>query len=295
MTDATSPLVQFSDALAALAQGARGFVAQVAPSAGRPVSGVLWNANTVVVSEQALCDAPEYDVTVGDRTAKAAVAGRDDGTNIAILKLKGDLPHALPQAARAKLGGLVVVLGASALGTTSRLALVRALGGEWQSLAGGSIDERIVLDARLGSEEGGPVLAADGGFLGISTHGARRQSLVIPAATIARAVDGLLEKGRVERGWLGIAVRPVILPEALRAEPGQRIGLMVMDVSTDGPGAKAGILPGDVLITIDSKPATRLRDITRQLGPSSIGKSLPLSLARAGTTVAATAVIEARR
>jgi S1-C subfamily serine protease len=69
-------------------------------------------------------------------------------------------------------------------------------------------------------------------------------------------------------------LRPVALPEPLRPENGQRIGLMVMEVTSDSPGAKAGIVAGDILLSFGGVPITRFGSISRQLGASSIGKSI---------------------
>jgi len=289
-------LVQLSDALSGLAAGARAFLAEIRNPDGHRLSGVLWKANAVVVSEQALPDSPEYEVKVADSVVKAHLAGRDEGTNVAILRLERDIATILPPQAVPRLGALALILGTGANGTTARLALIRSVGGPWESLAGGTIDHRITLDAPVGdSEEGGPVLAADGAILGISTRGAGRQSLIIPASTIERAVNVLLEKGSVERGWLGLALRPVALPETLRPNSSQRVGLMVMDVGTDSPAAKAGILAGDILLSAGGAAATRLGRIARQLGPNSIGKKIEITLARAGAIVASEAMITARK
>jgi S1-C subfamily serine protease len=292
----TSPILsQFSDALSALASGARAFTAGVRTESGHRLSGVLWTPNAVVVSEQILPDSAEFDVRVADGSAKAKLAGRDQGTNVAVLRLESELPAALPGFAEAKTGALALVLGAAIEAVSARLAIVRSVSGAWESVAGGTIDRRIVLDTAIRSEEGGPVLAADGNILGISTRGARRQPLVIPASTVDKAVGVLLEKGTVDRGWLGVALRPVALPESLRPDAGQRIGLMVMEVAGDCPAQKAEIVAGDIILSAGGAAVSRFGGLTRQLGPGSIGKTIELRLARAGAIVSANVTIEAKR
>jgi S1-C subfamily serine protease len=108
-------------------------------------------------------------------------------------------------------------------------------------------------------------------------------------------VGVLLEKGSIERGWLGVALRPVALPESLRPDGSQRVGLMVMDVGADSPAAKAGILVGDVLLSAGGIPATRFGKISRQLGPNSIDTKIEITLARAGAIVTSEATITARK
>ena len=292
---ANSPLTQFSNALCELVAGARGFLASARSKDGTQLSGVLWTPNVVVVSEQALPDASDFDVSVGDAASRARLAGRDEGTNVAVLKLDSELPGTLPSHAVPAVGALALALGVGANGPAARLAVVRSVGPAWQSLAGGTIDHRILLDTYLGTtEEGGPVLGADGAIFGIATRGAARQSLVIPASTIERVVPILLKSGAVERGWLGVSLHPVALPETLRTDQSQRVGLMVMDVVANGPAAKAGVLAGDILLAVGGAQATRPGRVARQLGAGSIGRKLELTLARAGAIVTSEAVIEAR-
>ena len=78
---------------------------------------------------------------------------------------------------------------------TGRLGMVHATGPEWHSQAGGRIETLLRLDARLGADEGGPVLTLGGRLIGMSTSGPRRRALVIPAATIERVLDPLLDRG----------------------------------------------------------------------------------------------------
>src|SRR5258707_639456 len=168
-------------------------------------------------------------------------------------------------------------------------------GGAGLSLAGGRIDRRISLDFSISrGEEGGPVLDAAGHLLGMSTGGPGGRALVIPAATIERVLDPLLATGRIDRGWLGLALHPVTLPEATKIEGGQQRGLMVMQVAQDGPAAKAGVLAGDILVAVDGAPASRPMEIARQFGPESIGKQVELRVVRSGAPRTLAATITAR-
>jgi len=289
-------LSRLSDDVSALAAGARSFVAEVRSKEGHHLTGVLWRPDAVVVSEQGLPDFPAFEVEIGGETADAQLAGRDPGTNVAVLKLSRSFVAALPAFSVPKAGVLAVTAEIGRYGLSVRLAVVRSVGEPWQSMAGGTIDHRIVLDTRLRPlEEGGPVLAADGRLIGVSASGIRRETLVIPAATVERAVVALLEKGGVERGWLGISLHPVALPEPLRPETGQHVGLMVMDVIKDGPAAKSGVLVGDILLSVDGAPAMRPRHVARRLGPDSVGKQVAMTLVRAGAAVRCEAVVEGRK
>jgi S1-C subfamily serine protease len=298
MADQTrDALTQLSDALAARAAAAAGFVASIHAPKARPRSGILWRPDVVVASEQVF---PKFEtaeiVLANGRHLAATLAGRDRGTNIVALRLEAPVEFIRPPAGEPQLGGLALAFGADPYGApTVRLALVRSLGPAWHSLAGGHIDRRLTLDLRIGhSEEGGPVLDAAGHLLGMSTGGPGGRALVIPTATIERVLDPLLAAGRIERGWLGLALHPVVLPEAMQTQGDQQRGLMVMQVAPDGPCAKAGVLIGDILVAVDVMPASRPREIARRFGPDSIGKQVELRIVRSGAPQTVTATITAR-
>ena len=196
----------------------------------------------------------------------------------------------------AQAGALALALGADGTGGVSaRLGLVNHAGAQWHSLAGGLIDRRIALDLRLArAEEGGPVFSAAGLFLGMSTLGARARVLVIPAATLERIVPVLLKDGRVARGWLGVALHPVAVPDALRETAGQPSGMMVMSLAEGGPAAKAGIVPGDIVLSVNGTQALGFRRIAAQLAPDSIGRTAALRIVRGGSVLSLDAVVGAR-
>ncbi len=262
----------------------------------RQVSGILWQPDVVVTSEQLLGERTEFTVVRGGSTAAAKLAGRDAGTNVALLRLEAPLDGALPDAAPTpRAGSLALVLGAEAGGaTTGRLAMVHAVGAEWHSQAGGRIDALLRLDARLGADEGGPVLTPGGGLLGMSTSGPRRRALVIPAATIARVLPALLADGHVARGWLGVGLQPVAVPDSLRAAAGCDSGMMVVSLADGAPAVLAGMLPGDILLEVDGTPVRRARTLAAALGPERIGQPVAVRLLRAGELRALSLLITAR-
>jgi S1-C subfamily serine protease len=257
-------------------------------------SGILWRPDVVVASEQMIGETPT--VMRGGVTVGAALAGRDPGTNVAVLKLDKALEGTLPPlTAVLPVGALVLLAGADAAGgPTGRLAMVHAVGEAWHSMAGGRIDALIRLDCRLGADEGGPVLALDGGLVGMSTSGPRRRTIVIPAATLARVIDPLLADGRIPRGWLGIGLQPVMIPDAMRQSAGHDSGLMVVSLAPAAPAQAAGILPGDIVLAIDGAPVSRPRALTATLGPERIGQDVVLLLLRAGTVHSISVIVAAR-
>jgi S1-C subfamily serine protease len=299
---AQDPLVQLSAALAARAAAARPLVAGIAMRGHRARSGTLWRHNVVVASEQALPDGVEAEIALpGGDSFAGRIVGRDAGTNIAVLRFDAPAVPAPPAAPPAgtpepQPGSLVLALGADGAGGVSvRLGAVHSVGPAWHSRAGGHIDRRILLDIGLGGhEEGGPVIDAAGGLIGISTLGPRRRVLVIPPATVARVLEPLLATGRVERGWLGAAVQPVLVPEALQADAGQSLGLMVIGVTGSGPAAQAGVLAGDILLAVDGAAVGNTPQLARLLDLAPIGSTVALRLIRAGALMSLSATVGTR-
>ena len=286
---------QLSTALAdRLAAAAPSVVALKAGS--RPRSGILWREDVVVTSEQVVGEQDSAVVVHGGTEVKAKLAGRDPTTNVAVFRLETPLSGAVASPAVApRAGSLALVVGADPGGApTGRLAMVHATGPAWHSMAGGRIDTLIRLDVRLGADEGGPVLDPSGGFLGMSTSGPRRRALVIPAATIARVVDPLLEQGHIPRGWLGVGLQPVAIPDTHQSSTGQTRGAMVLQLVANGPAQNAGVLPGDILLSIDDFRFGQRRGLQSLMGPDRIGKAVTLRLLRAGELKEVGVVISAR-
>jgi len=291
----TDLLVQFSSALAARAAAVRGAIAAIRLADGRHLSATLWQADVAVASEQSLPRRDEFElVLAGGAVAKAKLAGRDPGTNIAALRLERPVDFQSPINAEAVAGAFALAYGADgAGGVRARLGVVNTAGPEWASSAGGRIDRYLVLDIALArAEEGGPVLDAAGARLGITTFGPRGRVLVIPSATIERVLPALLKDGRVARGWLGVGLQPVAVPDALKEQAGQPGGAMVMSIAADSPAAKAGLVAGDIVLSVNGTPAYRLRRIAAAL--SDIGRLAELRVIRGGKLVSVQATIAAR-
>jgi S1-C subfamily serine protease len=280
------PMTGMSAALAQHAAAAQPFVAGIRVRGYSLRSGILFSSDVVVASEQALPRTTEAEIVLaGGGSRPARVAGRDPGTNLAVLRLdSAAAPPGWIAAPAPQPAALVLALGSDGAGAmTARLGAVHAAGPEWHSRAGGRIDRRIELDIRVGrGEEGGPVLDAAGGLLGMSTLGPRRRVLVIPTATIERALEPLLATGRVARGWLGAAVQPVEVPDALQAEAGGAHGLIVLSLAAGGPAVLAGVLIGDILVQLGGRALGGTTRLAELLGPEAVGQQLDLRLIRAG-------------
>lgn len=242
-------------------------------------TGFVWKPGLVVTADEALAADESIElVPAGGETIPATLAGRDPTTDIALLRTeRSDLVPVEFATEPASVGSLVVAVGAKDGAPTAMLGLVSLSGGPWRSMRGGSLEARIELDLRLRSEaEGAVVLDAAGRMLGMAVLGPRRRTLVIPSATIERIASRLESDGRIARGYLGLGLQRV------RRDHNGGAGIMVMSVDPQGPGARAGVRQGDVIVAWDGRPVRGPRTLVRALGPDSVGSNLKLSLHRGG-------------
>jgi len=158
------------------------------------------------------------------------------------------------------------------------------MGGSWRTAAGADIEHYLQTDvAMYPGFSGGPLLAADGSFAGLNSSAlAHGISVALPAPTITRVVTTLLAHGRVPRGYLGIGIQPVRLSGALQERAGQETGLMVMSVEGNSPAEKAGLVQGDILVTLAGQALRQVDDLQALLSSTPVGKGVPITLARSG-------------
>jgi len=283
-----SRLAECSTELADLVARSGRSVVSVRRPGRRSVSGIVWRAGYVVTVAEALADeiASVQVALEGAGEQQASVLGRDSSTDVALLRVEGLAGEGLPSAelAAVRAGQLAIALGRSPEhGAIVALGAVAVAGAHWQSQLGGRIDRFIRLGVSLSqAAEGGAVLDPEGRLIGMAVHGPRRALLVIPAPTIGRVVDQLLAKGRISRGYLGVALQPVQLPQALHAAAGTHAGLLVSSVDPASGAGLAGLLLGDVIVALAGAPLRDYRQVQRSLGPESVGSTLQLGVVRAG-------------
>lgn len=277
-------LLSLSNDLAAAVE--RAAPAVVAVHARRlPSTGIHWRPGIVVTAEHTVRTAEDITVTMADgRSLPAVLAGRDPGTDLAVLRVAdaGSVVATLGDDAALKVGHMVLALG---YGPRASWGVISALGPRWRSWRGGDIDRLVRLDLVLyPGFSGGPLVDAAGRVVGLNTSGlARETRLALPVTMVTRVADELLQKGHVSRGYLGLGMQPVRLPEPLRAQLGLGDGaLIVVMVEPSGPAARAGVLLGDVLVALDGEPVGDLEDVQARLGSDRVGAEIPAVVLRGG-------------
>jgi S1-C subfamily serine protease len=254
-----------------------------------PASGVVWQPGVVVATHHTI--QRDDDITIGlhdGTTVSATLAGRDPSTDLAVLRLAdGTGAPAIAAATEPpRVGQLALALGRPGGSITASLGIVSAVGGEWRTWQGGTIDRFVRLDVAVyDGFSGGPLVDARGRVLGINTSGlARATAMTVPAATVARVAGQLLARGHIARGWLGIATQPVRLPPSLRRSVGgeSEAGLVVVNVEPDSPADRGGVQLGDILLTLDGQAVTDPGDVMAALAGDRIGTVIGLRVARGG-------------
>jgi S1-C subfamily serine protease len=290
MSEPVNPLVAFSDHAARLVETVAGTTVSIKAGGRRRSSGIHWRSGVIVTAEEALEADDDITVTLPDgRQVPASLVGRDPSTDVAVLRFEPDGLAVAPTTESGSLrpGHVVFAVGSHSGAPIANLGIVSFVGGAWHSMRGGTIDSLLRLDLTLSpAAEGGALVDTAGRVLGMVVFGPRGRVLAIPAATIDRAVDQLLAKGYVGRGYLGAGLQPL--------RKGQRDGILVVSIDPEGPAARAGLLVGDIVTSWNAAPITRVREVVHRLGPDSVGNSVDLALSRGGAPAALKVVIGER-
>ena len=159
-----------------------------------------------------------------------------------------------------------------------RLAVIHKVNGG----RGDNADRSLTLDMPASLvAEGGPVLDAAGGLLGMAIIGANNEATVIPHSAMVRLLEtSHTPDGR--RGWLGVALQPITVPDGMRGAVGQASGRMVVSLAPAGPADLAGLRPGDILLSLDGHSVTGAHALRAFLGPERVGRHVEVRLMRDG-------------
>jgi serine protease Do len=269
-----------------------------------PSSGILFRPDAIVTASHALRRDDEIAVVTGPgQKLKAQLAGRDAGTDLAVLRLEHSIdapPVAWSSTSNLRVGELVLALGRTWRGNIAASSgiLSGLLPGPWRTWRNGELDQFIRPDVTLyPGFSGGPLIASSGEFLGLNTAGLHRSGITIPAGTVQRVAAELLEKGAIEHPYLGLGMQPVPLTESLRSKMNLTAsdGLLVAHVDAGGPADKAGVLLGDLLLELGGQGLQEIESVQNVLRSAKAGQELETKLIRAGTVTALKIKLEARR
>jgi S1-C subfamily serine protease len=268
--------------------GARNVESQGSAVVFTPDGFLLTNAHVVGRSEHG-------SALFSDGTsAPFAVVGADPLSDLAVVRADGGTPPPaeLGEADDLVVGQLVVAVG-SPLGLAGSVTagVVSGLGRSLPTHSGSAarlVEDVIQTDAALNPGNSGGALAdARSRVVGINTAVAGiGLGLAVPVnATSRRIIAALMRDGRVRRAYLGLVCVPAPVPAPLRERVGRAEGLRVAEVVPAGPAARAGLRPGDLLLSAGASPVTRAQDLQRLMFSEAIGRPLAVTVMRNGALV----------
>jgi S1-C subfamily serine protease len=265
---------------------------------GRAASGLVYDKDLVLTTGRVVGRDEHPEVRLADgRLLNGDVVGWDPASRLALLRAPGlDLtplsPGALP-----RVGNLAFALGRSLSNAiTVTAGLVSVIGGPLRTGPRREIARVIRTSAPMHEGfAGGALVGADGALLGIATSAAiRGLGVVIPADIAWAAAAEILKRGHLKRGYLGIVAQPVSIPEKQRVAGAGAEGLLVVAIKDVSPAAQAGLLVGDVLVSLDGVTLASPEDLLDLLVGDRVGRPVALTVMRGGSQVEAHVTVAER-
>jgi serine protease Do len=252
---------------------------------------IIDTSGLVVTNNHVIADADEVNVILNDGTTlKAEVVGRDQKTDLALLKVTPTKPLKAVKfgdSDKLRLGEWVIAIGNPfSLGGTVTAGIVSARNRDIQS---GPYDNYIQTDAAINrGNSGGPLFNLNGEVIGVNTAiispsgGSIGIGFAVPSKTVVPVVDQLREFKEVRRGWLGVRIQQVSdeIAESLSIKPAR--GALIAGIDEKGPAKPAGIEPGDVVVKFDGKDIKEMRDLPKIVADTPVGKDVEVVIIRKG-------------
>lgn len=249
-------------------------------------TGIVVAADAVLTASHVLERDTITVVTPGGERLAARLAGRDPGTDAAVLKVEGGaLTTAARATATARVGELVLALGRPGNDVRASLGIINRVGGSWRTFRGGSVDSFVQSDVvMLPGFSGGPLVNVAGELVAMnSSHLGRDSGMAIPLAALDPIIEQLLSQGRIRRAYLGIGTQSARLPGALSAKiDGQDSGLLISSIEPQSPADEGGLLMGDILVRFADTALDSAEALQSVLGGDRVGKASPVTVLRGG-------------
>lgn len=302
MSDHENPLTVLSDAMVAAVEKAGAGTVLVDARRRLPASGIAYAANLVLTADHVVERDEDISVVLPDGSRfQAAIAGRDPGSDLALLKLdKNVLAETEPAPQEARIGQIALALGRpTSEGIQASFGVVSSLGGPIRTGRGGLLERYMRTDAiPYPGFSGGPLVDVSGRVLGLNTSGlARGASLTIPMGLARQVADTLAKHGHVRRGFLGVRSQPVAIAAAQQSSLGreQASGLLLVGVEARSPAEAGGLIVGDILVAIAGQPVTDPDELLSRLAGEVVGKPTPVEILRGGQPAKLTVTIGERK
>ena len=280
-------LVELSNSMAAATEKAAASTVSVNARRRMPASGIVYAPDLVLTADHVIEHEDGITILLANGTETAAkLAGRDPGSDLALLRLEKERTTPAEAAMQASIGQLVLALGRpSPEGIEASLGVVSAIGGPVRT-PHGSLDKYIRTDATpYPGFSGGPLVDAEGKVVGVNTSGfGRGVTLTIPADYAWKVAEQLARSGSVKRGYLGVRSEAVELTEAVQKalNRAQASGLLLVSVERKSPAEAGKLIVGDILVGINGQPVPDHDALFAHLTGEAVGKSIPMQILRGG-------------
>jgi S1-C subfamily serine protease len=274
-----------SNAMAAAAEKAGKSTVLVNARRRIPASGIAIAPDLILTADHVVQRDEDISVILADGTEiQAKMAGREPGSDLAVLRLEKPAATPAEKASAAKIGQLVLALARpSTAGIEASLGTISAISGPART-SQGLIEQVYRTDATpYPGFSGGPLVDAEGHVLGLNTSGfGRGTAITIPAEIAWKVADELAKNGSIKRGFLGIRSQPVELTAAARAalKREQATGLLIVGLEEQSPAEIGGLLVGDTLVGIGGHPVSDPDELFASLSGEVVGKSTPIEVLR---------------
>jgi S1-C subfamily serine protease len=288
MTDKKS-LNSFSDELAGAVETASAYTLLVDARRRYPASGIAYAGDLILTADHIITRDENIRIGLPDGGyLPATIAGRDPGSDLALLRLSEKaLKPAQIADAPARVGQFVLALGRpSDAGMQASFGIINAIGGPARTVRGGLLDQYLQTETTsYPGFSGGPLVDTQGRLLGLNTSGLTQGSaLTIPTSVAWAIADSLAKHGTVKRGYLGIRTQAVAINEGaqkmLKRE--QANGLLIMWLESGGPAEKDGLLVGDILVSVNAHPVSDPDELFAALSSDLVGKQVDVAILRGG-------------
>lgn len=283
-----NPLTDFSNGLTSAVEKAGASTILVDARKRYPASGIAFADDLILTADHVVTREDDIKVTLPDgRSLNATIAGRDPGSDLALLRLTEKSLTPAQTSDSIKVGQLVLALGRpNSAGMQASWGIVTAISGPTRTFRGGLLDEYVQTETTpYPGFSGGPLINTEGEVLGLNTSGLTRgSSLTIPVKMAWRVADALAKHGSVKRGYLGVRTQPVDVPDAARSALGreQSHGLLVLWLEDGGPAQQAGLLVGDIIVAISGQAVGDADDLFAALGSDTVGNAVAVEVLRGG-------------
>ena len=283
-----STLTEFSEGLSAAVEKAGASTILVDARKRYPASGIAYAEDLVLTADHVVTREENIKVILPDgKNLAATIAGRDPGSDLAVLRLAEKVLGAAKTSDAVKVGQLVLALGRpNTKGMQASWGIVTSISGPTRTFRGGMLDEYILSETTpYPGFSGGPLINTEGEVIGLNTTGLTRgSSLTIPVKVAWQVAEALAKHGSVKRGYLGVRTQPVEIQEAARQalKREQDHGLLVLWLEEGGPAANGGLLVGDILVAVGGQPVSDPDDLFAALGSDTVGKAVEVEILRGG-------------